>query len=211
MTGGQDTRLPVPSWPTPLTDEEFIRSTGIIRKRPKGGLHGWIAEERYCDAHRSIKFDSETVARVGLRPWNFRIAFRRFYFDGTAVAKFEIGFATRRRLDPSRHNALNELLSALLTLPVRVTRPGKQIFEGRLIDSGKALATLYASASNQHRWRGPLGYIQWRQRGTQSLVISGSPAVFIEIAPQDIDETNLPNSPELSPNLGDGRDQAAVA
>jgi hypothetical protein len=196
LIGSQDTRLPVPSWPTPLEDEEFIRSTGIIRKRRKGGLQGYIAEERYCDARRSIKLDYKAVARAGLGPWNFRVAFRRFYFDGTAVAKFEIGFTTGRGFAPLHHNALNELVSALLTLPVRVARPDKELFDVcRLIESGNALANFYTSASSRHRGRGPITrFIRWKQRrDTGSLVIAGTPAVFIEIAPQDIDATNLPN------------------
>lgn len=184
MVAGPDSRLPVPNWPTPLNDEEFVRSMGMIRKRPKGGLSGWIAEEQYCDARRSLKLDQNSITASGLGKWNFRVAFRRFYFDGTAVAKFEIGFATDRKISHSDLDDLNKFLSALLLMPVRVGRPGRKALVSRLIESGKALAELYASASNKHRWNGWIGRLLARQRKSTSLVISGTPAVFIEMAPQ---------------------------
>jgi hypothetical protein len=190
LAGFEDSRLPVPSWPTPLHDEEFIRSTGIIRKRPKGGLHGWIGEECYCDARQSIKLDTKSIAAGRLERWNLRVAFRRFYFDGTAVAKFEVGFVTDRNFALSHDNALNDFLSELLATLVRIGRQGEEASSCRLIESGKALASLYASASNRHRWRGLLKWIPRQNR--ESLVIAGTPAVFIEITPRDMNTVNLP-------------------
>jgi hypothetical protein len=192
MVGGENSRLPVPSWPAPLRDEEFIRSTGIIRKRPKGGLQGWIAEEHYCDARQLMKLDSKSVAGVDLGWWKFRVAFRRFYFDGTAVAKFEIGFTTYKSFALLHDDALNDLLSALLSMPVRVGRQGKKPLNCPLIESGKAIATLYGSASNRHRGTGSVRWSRFKQNGVRSLVIAGTPAIFVEISPRDISTANLP-------------------
>ena len=120
LAGGEDSRLPVPNWPSPLQDEEFIRSAGVIRKRYSGGLQGWIAEELYCDARRSIRFIPGALGSRDFSNRRIRIAFRRFYFDGTAVAKFEVGLSIKEKLDASDPNGLNALLEQLLSLPVRV-------------------------------------------------------------------------------------------
>jgi hypothetical protein len=40
--------LPVPNWPAPLEDVEFIRHFGPIRVRPQGGMTGWVMEDRIC-------------------------------------------------------------------------------------------------------------------------------------------------------------------
>jgi hypothetical protein len=192
MSNAPEARLPVPGFPAPLVDEEFIRSTGIIRRRPSGGLKGFVAEEVYCDARQSIKFDSRSITAAGLAPWRFKIAFRRFYFDGTAVGKFEVGLATDKPLPSERRDALNELLSSLFLLPVRIRHLGKGSLNCRLFESGRALATLYASASSRHHGHGSIKWFR-RKPNTESLIVPAIPAVFIEIAPEHFNIENLPH------------------
>lgn len=177
LAGEQHSRLMVPSWPTPLRDEEFMRSTGIVRKRPLGGLSGWIAEESYCDARRSLKFDPVLTTPI-LARWKLRVAFRRFYFDGTAVAKFEIGFINRRGTELSEAD-MNKLLADLLTMPVRIHGPRVKAHGCRLIEAGRSLAAAYERASSQHQ-RGLVGYFRRKLSSDASLVRAGTPAIFIE-------------------------------
>ena len=85
-------KLAKPSWLIPVPDRDFIRSFGVIRRRPRGGLTGWLGESYVCEANHAIRFQ-------GLEPFKddsgnlikFRVAFKRFYFDGLAVGKFEVG------------------------------------------------------------------------------------------------------------------------
>ena len=188
LTGGQHSRLTVPSWPTPLRDEEFVRSTGIVRKRPTGGLSGWIAEESYCDARQSLKLDPKLTTQT-LTRWKLRIAFRRFYFDGTAVAKFEIGFINRRGHELNQGD-MNELLAELLTIPVRIAGAGAQARVCRLIDAGRSLAAAYERASSQHE-QGLLGYFRQKMTNNESYVLAGTPAIFIECS--SYSELKLPH------------------
>jgi hypothetical protein len=177
LKGEQRSRLTVPSWPAPLRDEEFVRSTGIVRKRPSGGLNGWIAEDSYCDARQSLKLDPKLTTQT-LARWKLRVAFRRFYFDGTAVAKFEIGFVNRRGHELSQGD-MNELIADLLTLPVRIAGGGAQARVCRLIDAGRPLAAAYERASSQHE-KGLLGTFHRKLTSKESYVLAGTPAIFIE-------------------------------
>ena len=190
LAGGEDSRLPVPNWPSPLQDEEFIRSAGVIRKRYSGGLQGWIAEELYCDARRSIRFIPGALGSRDFSNRRIRIAFRRFYFDGTAVAKFEVGLSIKEKLDASDPNGLNALLEQLLSLPVRV---GGTKAICPLAESGKALAALYANSSNKHLSKGLTAWIRRKRRPVSSLVVPGTPALFIEASPWQLDAGILPS------------------
>jgi hypothetical protein len=90
----QDTgKLNHPAWPAPQVDYEFVRSFGCIRNRKKGGVKGWVGENAICEADRAMRFirlptftDPSPPIRVP-----FRIGFRRLFFDGMAVGKYEVG------------------------------------------------------------------------------------------------------------------------
>jgi hypothetical protein len=140
QSDGLHSRLPVPSWPTPLMDEEFIRSGGIVRKRWRGGLNGWVAEDRYCDARNAIAFDAKAFKQAELSKWQFKIAFRRFYFDGTVVAKFEIGLASEHIFEQSK-DVFEELLRKLLGVTVRIRRPGAKSVDCQLLSYARKLVT----------------------------------------------------------------------
>jgi hypothetical protein len=184
LIGPEGSRLPVPSWPTPLHDEEFVRSMGIVRRRPNGGLPGWIAEEHYCDARKSIKLNPEFIANPDLGYSKFRVAFRRFYFDGTVVAKFEIGFTTSASLDILKVCSFDDLLAKFLALPVRVGNSAKKY--NMLVESGKLLAHLYETASSRHHTKGFFDNLNLPRHEAASAVISGSPAIFVDIEPDDV-------------------------
>jgi hypothetical protein len=108
-------RLGIPGWPLPTPDAEFVRFFGAIRRRPHGGLDGWIGEDPICRADRALSFSRAPHLIVDQK--RTRIVFRRLYFDGWAVGKYEIG------LHVSPKNSVVEfrdLESALLRLQVRV-------------------------------------------------------------------------------------------
>lgn len=93
-----------PTWPSPQADREFVRSFGCVRNRKKGGLKGWLGENVICEADRAIRFNNLTpFANAGPAiKVSFRIAFRRLYFDGIAVGKYEIGMVLNAKSNPSK-------------------------------------------------------------------------------------------------------------
>jgi hypothetical protein len=94
-------RLNRPAWPSPEPEYEFVRSFGSIQTRGRGGLLGWVGENEICEADRVLRFDrlepfyTEPYRGLGFvrdrNPVHLRCAFRRFFFDGLAVGKFETG------------------------------------------------------------------------------------------------------------------------
>lgn len=172
---GADVRLPFPGWPTPFPSEEFVRFFGAVRKRPSGGISGWIGETAYCDARRALLFPRGLLGhRPNLRQTphcaaadrgnrtgqpenpastgNSRLyaAFRRFYFDGIASGKTEVGFATGL---PSGTRPLAGEVGRVLNLDVLVrmavgASPKHQYTQVRLHEAGPHLCQLYLGASS---------------------------------------------------------------
>jgi hypothetical protein len=60
-----------------------------------------------------------------------------------------------------------------------------------LIESGKALAALYADSSIKHSQRRTL-WANWKGRPASPLVVAGTPALFIEASPWQLNVANLP-------------------
>jgi len=136
-------RLSAPNWPTPVPNVEFVRASGGVRKRPQGGLNGWIAEDFYCDGRRALTFDTAALMALG----NPRVAFRRLYFDGSAVGKFEIGFSIDRAVSGDE---FQKVLRGLMDMRVKVRSSRAAAASTRLADAGELLASLYARSSTRN-------------------------------------------------------------
>src|SRR5215469_2630372 len=89
-------RIERPEWPSPLIRPEFpenapfVRGFGEIQQRVLGGLTFW-GEDLICNAANVIKWlkpNSYPLSSNGF-VLPLEIAFRRFFFDGTAVGKYE--------------------------------------------------------------------------------------------------------------------------
>lgn len=147
-------KLNHPLWPIPENDQDFMRSMGTIRPRWRGGLTGWVGENNICKADNAIRF-------CGLPPYidnnsqkhiPFRVAYKRFYYDGLTVAKFEIGIYTPNLWKyvvngEFSSNQVKELISHFVNLKVRIPNPLGEITKTSLLTAGKYLAKLYLSSS----------------------------------------------------------------
>ena len=141
-------QLRVPNWPTPSANIEFVRYFGGIRTRKSGGLRGWVGENEICEADRAIRFVNAPPRRTSPLGYEagFRCAFRRFYFDGEAVGKFEIGFHVETNADLTSEQTI-DLFDYFLRLPVEVRDPVGEVHHGELAQAGRYLARLYRLAS----------------------------------------------------------------
>lgn len=171
---GSDDRLPYPSWPVPR-HTEHLRSAGGIRKRIRTGLKNWIGESQYCAADHALKFSSDRAQFSLGNGASLQACFRRFFFDGQAAGKFEVGFrvtSSNGSLAIGRKD-FDGLLNTLFTHPVRI--PGQNSDRTLpLIRAGKALAALYQSSSSA----GPAG---GQPSLHKHLVKAGAPLLFVEI------------------------------
>lgn len=182
---GTDTgRLYRPNWPSPSADVEFIRSFGPIRARRRGGVPGWVAESEICDAHRALKIPEYPTDRSAFRdkPVHAKPLFRRFYFDGLAVGKFEIGIQiSGLRLPWVRSKIpLLKLLQDLLHHKVYVRVSKHSHIECNLGKIGPHLANLYRMSTTKVSWSNASVPNWWVRAGPPMLFVQ--PAIDDEIA-----------------------------
>lgn len=180
---GEDIRLlGRPTWPSVAPDKDFVRSFGTIRKRKLGGLPGWIGENALCEAGRALRFteiknfeDSESTRNVRIA-----LAFRRFYFDGLAVGKFEVGLTTDARYtaDLDRRET-SGFLKHCLDLPVVIPALSNKAVSNELASApvstvlaqaGKPLGRFYAACTIEHP--PPIELKDW-------WVLPGAPLLFL--------------------------------
>lgn len=175
-------RLLKPGWPLPTPDEEFVRSYGPIRIRPRGGLSGWVGENEICEASRAVRLSRSLsiTSRSPAATLPLRVAFRRFYSDGLAAGKFELALATpyRKPLTVGKQDA-KSFVERFLNLPVRISQANGSFIESSLAQSGEHLAQSYLSATTRNRC--PEELERW-------LVRTGPPLLFMECDSQDIME-----------------------
>jgi hypothetical protein len=143
--------LSIPQWPAPMPDRDFVRGFGIVRRRRLGGLSGWVGESAICEADRAIRMPNfprtlKVSARDGsTHSFRFTLAFRRFFSDGLAVSKFEIGVSGDAPAGIGLTGEDSELLvRKVLALPATIYDPESKRREVSLIDSGKYVARSYA-------------------------------------------------------------------
>jgi len=130
-------RLSRPRWIAPDTESDFVRSFGGVTVRPRGGAS--IGGEQYhCEARWAVRFEPP-----GLGP-NRRCAFRRFYADGRALAKFEIGIARDGSGPLAATREIDAILEQLAAVPAHET-PARPLGE-----LGPVLARAYLHVSTAH-------------------------------------------------------------
>jgi hypothetical protein len=176
-----------PSWPSPSFQYpiDFVRSFGTIKKRPLRGIGGWVGEGALCEADRALRFqkikyfkDAEAGIRVPLE-----LAFRRFYFDGRAVGKFEVGLSVgdASEIDLNRKQT-KDLIEHFLKLPVVIPPVSAKAAAGvstqavstELGKAGPPLARLYAASTIKHS--PPVKLEEW-------WVLAGAPLLFLASRP----------------------------
>lgn len=170
-------KLNVPVWPIPIVNKEFVRHFGIIRNRQRGGIGRWIGENETCEARKALRFCGNLIfiERSSNLKINLRCAFRRLYFDGWAVGKYEIGIATNFELFQRLNNEQSKrFFEHILKLPLNI----EGINNTTIINANNQIAEMYLSSTtkNGHKTK------PW-------WVIAGSPFLFLEYSSEEI---NIP-------------------
>lgn len=164
--------LDVPSWDNP--EHEFVRNFGAIRIRKKGGLEGWIGENEICEASRIPSFKKDISIRLqgSTKKTHLKCQFRRLYYDGWAVGKFEVGIRLRNHLETHlKFIDAKELIDHILSLRVGLNGedPG-ETGKHELIAIGREIARLYRIATTQHQFK----------KAESWWVQAGNPILFLE-------------------------------
>ena len=172
-------RLRKPVWPIPSPDLEFVRNFGPVRVRPLGGLTGWIGKGEVCDASNALRLQNSPRLLTSTENSSLSVPFRRFYFDGLASGKFEIGFATTRRNQSLTipANELEKVVRDILGLRVLVANPGGESVSSSLIDAGQFLANAYRVATTK---------VDSQAEAPTTSVRCGTPLLFLESSPREV-------------------------
>lgn len=93
-------RLAVPDFPSPRTygDPQFLRCFGPAVERRLDVDPAWADEQTYCRADRALRFVNFNDQRLGPLPVQLIPCgiFRRFFSDGEAVCRIEVGIGQPR-------------------------------------------------------------------------------------------------------------------
>ncbi len=181
-------RLGSPIWPTPIPDLEFVRNFGAIDYRWSGGITGWVAESRICKSKNAIRFVNQLRFEGPYEPLNLKVGGRHFYFDGLAVAKFEIVLVANPYDIASYPRPINELLQQVLDADIRFPklRQGETIPTAKIRTAAKLLAQLYLASSTRKSQLGGLE-ARWLRHG-EPLVLLETYADETPILPPDCTE-----------------------
>jgi hypothetical protein len=180
-------RLVAPAWPDPQPNIDFVRSFGGVRARRRGGVESWPGENIFCHSTKAIRFPTLPVPG-GPRT---RCALRRFWADGRALARIEVGFQIN---DPTNTSFTDETLIAAVTsilrLPVNVPNTDGTMLARKLLDAGRALANHYLVATTRKKNGKVLQIENW-------WLHPGSPLIIVEY-----DNSRLEKLPSYSRSVG---------
>ncbi len=139
-------QLKVPSWPLPRPGRDFVRNFGMVRTRRKGvpSPQFLCDDYYYSSAASAIKLFDISKRNFGSTRVSVELecAFRRFFSNGAAVGRVEIGFNALSYRMLTGDESL-ELLNECLCLPTMVKQHFDEPRRRALHFQGKALAKLY--------------------------------------------------------------------
>lgn len=191
--------LPLPSWPSPEIDEEFLHFFGSIQRstsaaRPRGSP----GDGRACSLKRAVRPRSSPVGRlVGERGDDpFRWVFRELWSDGKSIVRVDLGVACPDEALAGVGRGLQSLIDgwARLSLDIHASKRGEPI---DLRHAGIALAPIYARATTERAKR-PEIQAPW--------VVAGQPCFFAAWSAKDApDKTGVPPLISAAPGVRIGR------
>ena len=118
--------LTKPNWPSPRPFNEFVRNTGKIVERGKGGQSSWVGENYICKVNRGITFARGTLP-CGATISN--LSKHLYATEKYLLAKYEFVFnlkISQANLKVDQ-NLLKQLINEVLASNVKIQVDGKSI------------------------------------------------------------------------------------
>jgi hypothetical protein len=166
-------------WPLPTPDTEFVRYFGSIRIRRRGGVEGWVGENEICEAGNALRFSTGLKFTASSSDISFllRCAFKRLYFDGKAVGKYEVGICPKKRTSLKlTKEEFRGFIEYCLQLPILIRNLDGGVESCSLIYASKYLVHLYSNATTGRSFLNKLQ--DW-------WVLPGVPLLFLEFDEKD--------------------------
>jgi hypothetical protein len=149
----------------------------VKRVSQKGGVGGWVGENSVCEARRALRFPRmpRSISFGGLESASVscKVAFRRFYFDGPAVGKFEVGIGvdSAEELDLNRKQ-VKDLITNFLRWPVCIPDGTTAPSVTPLLYAGRDLAKIYRYATLRTAGFAEQNEVWWIRHGTPLLFVT---------------------------------------
>ena len=172
LIGPESGRLDRPFWPLANPRKDFVRSSGRVVHRSRGGLKEWAGEQVFSDASRALMFPDHLrdVSLGGARYYaKIHHALRRYYSNGQ-FARLEVGLRFNVWGYPSTNADVDRvaLLQAILELPVRLRSKVATAKTQGLVHAGDLLAKHFLLASTR---RGVAAQPWWFSAGAPAIVL----------------------------------------
>ena len=159
-------RLSRPAWPAPVPGRDFIRSSGLVKRRRRGGASEWAGEEVYGVASKALRFRLDHEVDIGLR-----CLFRRYYSEGV-VARLEVGLRVSAGTGSGKLRVLDILRRAFNTVVAVRSATGNPRVSG-LLNAGPLLANHFLEATTAHCASSESAPESW-------WLSCGAPAAFLQ-------------------------------
>ncbi len=153
----QDThKLQKPTIPAEA-GKHFIRYTGEVSIRMRGGSQVFGGEDLFCIAKRACRLPADpswTKIQTKYHQLNAKCVLRRFFQTGPATSRFEIGFRlTLRKSDKQKGIPLQSVIDQVGNIPVRVGTASSTAIS--LVNVGDELASHFRKASTSLNHKTP--------------------------------------------------------
>ena len=182
--------LKYPAWPLPVPGKEFIRTSGVVKLRRRGGLASWPGEEIYCSAKRALRFPSnlrqQPLGVLG-NSASLICAFRRFLFNAEAVSRVEVGYKVVSGDDSGSPFPLSaqeclHLIEGVFSLEVNMKSVSGSPITCDLINCSPHLAKHYLKSTTRLVGGKPAQTEDW-------WVSPGTPLIIIEYRGDEISKS----------------------
>ncbi|WP_313491685.1 hypothetical protein [Sphingobacterium multivorum] len=116
--------LTKPEWPSPRPFREFVRNSGKIIERGKGGQSSWVGENFICEINRGIIIERCTLPSGATLS---NLAKHLYAGEHYLLAKYEFVFNlkisnTKLKID---QNLLKQLINEVLAVEIKIKLDGK--------------------------------------------------------------------------------------
>ena len=180
-------KLAKPPFPLAAAGKDFVRGTGQVRDRRRGGLPAWSGEELFCDATSGVRFAADSAAEATMVTYPWRCAFRRYFAVGTAASRLEVGFSSPDGRRPESEPDGREILRRLTATRVRMPDQPGQSAGHSLPDAGNAASRWFLNATTRN------GYdldrqSWWLTAGTPLVIARLPPNVNATVSPVEVIE-----------------------
>lgn len=140
--------LKSPTWPTPTPFKEFVRYSGQIIPRSKGGLNSWVGEDFVCKIRRGINVQNIVLNKF---PVEFRNVSKQQYTNGI-LTKYQFVFTSKKSpLAVFNSNFLEDLKTSIDNMDISIRSKINSVSVTKMHTIDSYIKSLYILSSTKSK------------------------------------------------------------